>query len=116
MKEHFERTLHQKVSVEENTELLKKLPLAFKGRYILFDVRTNNLQWLAIQPKNDTGLVMLRKDYNKIRALTTLNCALFLNNISAYIKEKLLDEGNPFVIKDKQMYLPFIGCVLFELY
>lgn len=36
----------------------------------------------------------------------------FFDSTSFYIKEKLLEEGIPFVLKDKQVYLPFIGYLL----
>lgn len=33
-----------------------------------------------------------------------LNCALFLDRATFYIKEKLMEEGIPFVIEGKQVY------------
>ena len=68
--------------------------------------------WLAIQPKNDIGLIALRKDRAKVQNISGLNCALFLRSATHYIKEKLIEDGIPFVLKDKQIYLPFIGCLL----
>ena len=112
MKEYLEKTLRQIVTIKENNDLYDKLPLAFKGRYDLFNVETNGMGWLAIQPKNDIGLVALRKDRAKVQNISGLNCALFLRSATPYIKEKLIEDGIPFVLKDKQIYLPFIGCLL----
>ena len=112
MKDFLEKTLKQTVHISENTELYKKLPLAFYGRYHIYNVETNGLLWIAISPKSETGLVMLRKDRARIENLAKLNCALFLESTTFYIREKLMDEGIPFVIKDKQLYLPFIGYLL----
>lgn len=112
MKSFLEKTLRQNVIIEETEYLNEKLPLAFRGRYTFYKVETNGLPWIAIQPKADVGLAALRKDWIKIEKVAGLNCAIFFDSTSFYIKEKLLEEGIPFVLKDKQVYLPFIGYLL----
>ena len=96
----------------ENKEVYKKLPLAYRGRYDIFTVETNGVVWMAIYPKDNVGLIMLRRDRAKVEKITGLNCAIFLDRTTFYIKEKLLEEGIPFVLKGKQVYLPFIGYLL----
>ena len=112
MKEFLEKTLRQNVSMKETEYLNDKLPLVFRGRYTFFRVETNGLSWIAIQPKSDVGLVMLRKDRAKIEKLAGLNCAILLDKTTFYIKKKLIEEGIPLVLKDRQVYLPFIGLLL----
>ena len=112
MKDYLEKTLRQQVSIKANNSLCDKLPLAFKGRYYFFDIETNGMHWIAIKPKSDAGLVTLRKDRAKVQAAVGLNCAIFMDSTTCYIKEKLLEEGIPFVLADKQVYLPFIGFLL----
>lgn len=112
MKNYLEKTLRQQVSIKANNSLCDKLPLAFKGRYYFFDIETNGMHWIAIKPKSDAGLVTLRKDRAKVQAAAGLNCAIFMESTTCYIKEKLLEEGIPFVLADKQVYLPFIGFLL----
>jgi hypothetical protein len=112
MREFLEKTLRQSISMEESEYLDDKLPLVFRGRYIIYKVETNGLHWVAIQPRNDVGLAMLRKDRAKIEKIAGLNCAIFFYATTFYIKEKLIEEGIPFAIKDKQVYLPFIGYLL----
>lgn len=112
MKEYLEKTLRQKVSIKANNSLCDKLPLAFKGRYYFFDIETNGMHWVAIKPKSDAGLVTLRKDRAKVQAAAGLNCAIFMDSTTCYIKEKMIEEGIPFVLADKQVYLPFIGFLL----
>lgn len=112
MKEYLEKTLRQKVSIKANNSLCDKLPLAFKGRYYFFDIETNGMHWIAIKPKGDAGLGTLRKDRAKVQAAAGLNCAIFMDSTTCYIKEKMLEEGIPFVLADKQVYLPFIGFLL----
>ncbi|MGN0613608.1 MAG: hypothetical protein ACI4JB_06865 [Porcipelethomonas sp.] len=112
MKDYLEKTLRQKVSIKANNSLCDKLPLAFKGRYYFFDIETNGMHWIAIKPKSDAGLVTLRKDRAKVQAAAGLNCAIFMDSTTCYIKEKLIEEGIPFVLAGKQVYLPFIGYLL----
>ena len=112
MKEFLVKSLQQNVTIIKNKELYKKLPLVYKERYTIFSVETNGVLWMAIEPKYDIGLVGLRKDRSTIEKLTGLNCAIFLERTTFYIKEKLMEEGIPFVIKEKQVYLPFIGYLL----
>ena len=112
MKEYLEKALRQTVMIKDDPEILTELPLAFKGRYNIYKVETNGALWTAIHPKGEAGLVMLRKDRARIEKQTGLNCALFLDQATFYVKEKLMEEGIPFVIKGKQVYLPFIGYLL----
>lgn len=112
MKDYLEKTLRQQVSIKANNSLCDKLPLAFKGRYYFFDIETNGMHWIAIKPKSDAGLVTLRKDRAKVQAAAGLNCAIFMDSTTCYIKEKMIEEGIPFVLADKQVYLPFIGYLL----
>lgn len=55
---------------------------------------------------------MLRKDRARVEKVTELNCALFLDQASLYIKEKLMEDGIPFAIKNKQVFLLFLGYLL----
>lgn len=112
MKEFLEEALHQNVIMTENKELYKKFPLVYRGRYDLFTVETNGVLWIAIHPKDDVGLVLLRRDRANVEKMTGLNCAIFLDRTTFYIKEKLMEEGIPFVIDGKQVFLPFIGYLL----
>jgi len=112
MKEYLEKTLRQNVFIEQTEYLNDKLPLAFRGRYTFYKVEINGVCWIAMQPKSEVGLVMLRKDHARVEKAAGINCAIFLNTTTFYIKEKLLEEGIPFVIYGKQVYLPFIGYLL----
>ena len=112
MKKFLEESLRQNVIMMENKELYKKLPLVYRGRYDIFKVETNGVLWMALHPKDDVGLVLLRRDRASVEKITGLNCAIFLDRTTFYIKEKLMEEGIPFVIDGKQVFLPFIGYLL----
>ena len=112
MKEFLEKSLRQQVTIMEDKELYKKFPLVYRGRYDIFKVETNGVVWMAIYPKDNVGLIMLRRDRAKVEKITGLNCAVFLDRTTFYIKEKMMEEGIPFVIDRKQVFLPFIGYLL----
>ena len=112
MKTFLEKILRQKIRIEEDQETYGKLPLAYHGRYDIFKVKSNGLLWCAIHPKVEVGLVMLRKDRARVEKITGLNCAIFLDSTTFYVKERLIEEGIPFVVKDRQVYLPFMGYLL----
>lgn len=79
MKEFLEKSLRQNVIMMENKELYKKLPLVYRGRYDIFKVETNGVLRMALPPKDDVGLVLLRRDRASIEKITGLNCAIFLD-------------------------------------
>ena len=78
MKEFLEKSLRQQVTIMEDKELYKKFPLVYRGRYDIFKVETNGVVWMAIYPKDNVGLIMLRRDRAKVEKITGLNCAIFL--------------------------------------
>lgn len=112
MKAFLEKALRQKVEITEDKEIYKMLPLVYRGRYCILKVETNGVLWLAIHPKDTVGLVMLRKDRERVEKTIGLNCAIFLDRTTFYIKEKLMEEGIPFIINEKQVFLPFLGYLL----
>lgn len=112
MKDFLEKALRQSVIITEDDDIYRKLPIAYRGRYDIFKLETNGVLWMAIHPKDELGLIMLRKDRVRVEKAAGLNCALFLDRASFYIKEKLMEEGVPFVIRGKQVFLPFIGYLL----
>ncbi len=114
MKNYLEKVLHQKVTLDDYNNIFEDLPLVFRGRYNAYLASMNGVSWIILQPKVDVGLVTLRKDRLRVEQVANLNCALFLDSTTFYIREKLLEEGIPFILKDKQIYLPFIGYLLAE--
>ncbi|MGL4668725.1 MAG: hypothetical protein ACRCWR_12465 [Saezia sp.] len=44
--------------------------------------------------------------------MTGLECVLYFEKTSPYIKRKLTEESIPFIVENKDVYLPFLGMVL----
>lgn len=114
MKEYIEKCLRRPVTIEKNTELLKKLPLKYKGIYDLYTVLQDEIEWVIVQPKVDVRLNALRYDRGQIEKVSRLNCALYFKKINHYAKDTMMNEGIPFIIAEQQMFLPFLGMILLE--
>lgn len=114
MKAYIEKCLRRPIIIEPNTEILKKLPLMYKGSYDLFTVRQDGVEWMIAQPKVELRLNRLRHDRNQIEKVSGLNCALYFAKLNHYSKDTMMNEGIPFIIDDKQMFLPFLGMLLSE--
>lgn len=114
MKEYLEKILRQKITIEEYIALYEKLPLIYRGKYVIYKITMSGVMWIAMKPKKDIGLVDLRKNCMAVTKASGQNCALILEKTNYYIKEKMIEEGIPFIIPEKQIYLPFLGILLTE--
>lgn len=112
MKDYIEKCLRRTVSIEKNPKLYQNLPLMYRGRYELFSVYQDGIEWVIARPHNNLRLNVLRYDQKQIEKVTGMNCALYFTKLSYYTKEMMLTEGIPFIIEGKQMYLPFMGMLL----
>lgn len=114
MKEYIEKCLRRPIIIEANQEIQKKLPLIYSKNYNLYSVFQDEIEWIIVQPEVELRLNRLRYDRNQIEKVSGLNCALFFNKLNCYSKDRMMEEGIPFIIEDKQMYLPFLGMLLSE--
>ena len=112
MKEFIENTLHLKVSIKETDKYYNDLPLVYKSRYTIYDVKINTISFIAIEPKKEINLRMLAGQRKLVEEQVRLTCVIFLDTSTAYKKESFIEKGVPFVIKGKQIYLPFLGIAL----
>ena len=114
MKEYIEKCLRHSITIEENVEVWDKLPLRYKGSYRLYSVYQNKVKWLLAQPKEDLRLTALRNDRKQIEKVSGLNCAFYFTKLNHYSKDTMMNEGIPFIVVEKQVYLPFLGMLLSE--
>jgi hypothetical protein len=111
LKEFIEKTLHQKIGLERYDKL-EQLPLMLRANYDLYDMEINGQHCLLARPKKDTGLVELRKQQKRLETLTGMYCVLYLTWMNQYSRDKMLEEGIPFVLENRQVYMPFLGVLL----
>lgn len=86
--------------------------MAYSGVYHLHSIKMDGIQWLMAEPKEKIGLASMRKHQRQLEKLTGMNCALYLKSLNSYSKDVMLNEGIPFVVEGKQIYLPFTGVLL----
>ena len=104
--------LDTKVSIKETDKYYNDLPLVYKSRYTIYDVKINTISFIAIEPKKEINLRMLAGQRKLVEEQVRLTCVIFLDTSTAYKKESFIEKGVPFVIKGKQIYLPFLGIAL----
>ena len=111
MKAFIEKTLHQKIKLEKYNEL-EKLPLTFRANYDFYRMEIGGTHCLLARPKEETGLAVLRKQQKRLEQMTGLYCVLYLAQMNYYSKDKMLEEGIPFILENRQIYMPFLGILL----
>lgn len=111
MKQFIENALHQDVKI--NTyKAAQKLPLILQGSYNIFVLTINGQSCLLAEPKIELGLATLRKQHRSMEKLTGQFCVLYLKKLNSYPREKMLEEGIPFIWENHQIYMPFLGILL----
>lgn len=111
MKEFIENTLHRQIEIKKYKDA-KKLPLVLQGNYILFEIEINGQSFILAEPKEDFGLATLRKQQRRMEQLTERYCVLYFSKLNSYPRDKMLEEGIPFVWEGHQIYMPFLGILL----
>lgn len=111
MEEYLKNILHQPVELSDFNEL-NKLPLAYRGSYSLHIAKTGGTEFLIAVPADETNLSDLRRQQRQIEIYTGLNCALYLKKLNPYSRDRMLEEGIPFIWENRQIYLPFLGFML----
>ncbi len=111
MKATIERLLHSACQEMEFSET-DRLPLFLKGAYRFSIMQVLSVQFLAVAPVEKINLATMRKHRKRLMELTGMECVFQMDSTSAYTKNKMLEDGIPFVLTDKEIYLPFLGIVL----
>ena len=112
MKEFLENQLKMNIRIEEASTNYDGLPLMYKSLYRIYTVSSNGVEWLALEPQKNIGLSQLRKNRAYLEKMKQVNCVLFLEEATYYSTEKMKEEGIPFVLKGKEIFLPFLGMLL----
>lgn len=111
MNDYIEKMLHIKVTISDYTNI-DKLPLYLKGSYRLYTIKLMEKDCLLAEPKEFINLSALRKQREQLKKLSHMECVLCFDDVNTYTKQKLIEEAIPFIIKEKQIYMPFLGMAL----
>lgn len=111
---YIEKVLNIKVQVK-NWHLENKLPYSILDRFVVKLAQLDRVQALFLYPKLDLDqLATLKKQLLIIQQIEKLPVVLVLENITRSRREYLIASRIPFVVENKQIYLPFMGIALKE--
>lgn len=113
MKDFIEKVLHQKIEISKY-KITKDFPLILIGNYHLYNLEVYNQNCILIEPIGSQGIPTDRKYYKRLKNLTGKECVLYYEKMSEYSRNRLLDDGIPFIWVGHQIYMPFIGLWLKE--
>ena len=114
--EYLEKTLHIKTRYQ-NWADAGKLPYMITDRYNFQIAWLDNYKVIFACVKGEMEqIAALKKQILHIRNISHLPLVLVLNEVDARRRQQLIDAGIPFIVPDKQIYLPFLGTVLQERY
>ena len=111
MKEFIEKSIGMEVDIKD-VDYNGKLPMSYSSLYDFKIASMHNIEWLIAIPKGKINLAQLRKNHRQIEKLLDMRCALYIKNTSTYSKNAMIADGIPFIVEDKEIYLPFLGILL----
>lgn len=111
MQDFLEKKLHLKPAITDypDTELF---PLFLRGLYRYQLMRILDNDCLLAMPVEDVNLSALRKHRQQMTRYTNMEIVFCFDALTPYKKEKLVEDGIPFILDDKEAYLPFVGTYL----
>ena len=111
--EYLEKVLGIKVIYEQVK--FQHLPNFITARYRLQMVAMNGKRAIFLYPKTELEQIeVLKKHIARIQKNENLSVVLVLEKITFRQKEYLIRERIPFIVEEKQIYLPFMAVYLQE--
>jgi DNA-binding MarR family transcriptional regulator len=112
--EFLKRTLRLNVKIDESTENYP-LPNYIISRYTMRSALFDRQKVFLLYPKTELDQVnAIKKHIQKIQTLEKIPVVVVLTRITARQRQNMIDTGIPFIVENKQCYLPFLGTVLTE--
>ncbi len=112
--EYIEKTLGLKVTCER-WKHIDRMPFFILDRYDIRKTFIESMETLFLYVKTDLDHIgTVQKHIAKVQKEERLPVVIVLETITRYRREALINAKIPFVVPDKQLYLPFIGAVLQE--
>ena len=84
-----------------------KFPLYLKHAYSYKEIIIIGCRCLCVTP-SDFSLASYKKQNRIISELSGLPVVLLMNSITPYQRKALIRDNIPFIIKDTQIFLPFL--------
>ncbi len=110
-----------KKNIDDNIKIYKwrqsdKFPIFLKEVYHFYSTEILGRECLLLEIFDEaTGIAVLKKHIKVIKNIVDNEVVLVYKTISRFRKKSLIQQRVPFIVKDKQMYLPFLGLDLKEV-
>lgn len=111
MKEFIEKRLGIELIIED-VDFNDKLPMIYPSLYEFKIARMKKIEWVIAIPKEQIHLSQLRKQHRQMEKLLNIHCCIYLNRTSPYSKNMMIEDKIPFIIEERDIYLPFLGILL----
>ena len=112
--EFIEKVLGLSVS-RQPWDHLQKMPYYIQDRFSIEKVTLDNIETLFLYPKTELDhTVALQKHIARIQKAESLHVVIVLPSMSRYRRDAFVEARIPFVVPEKQLYLPFIGTYMQE--
>lgn len=111
MKEFIEKILHQKIELVP-FDFADSFPLVLRTNYDCFTMKIEGQECILAVLNGEINLSTFRKQYKRISQITGKYCVLYFKKLNYYSRDKMLEEGIPFIWEERQVYMPFLGLLL----
>lgn len=93
----------------------RKLPFYLASGYRFQEADIDGCQCMLLYPKSDLPtLPALKKQILRIQEITSIPVVVCVEAMSAFRRKNMIENKIPFIIEEKQVYLPFMGTFLQE--
>lgn len=112
--EFIEKVLGLRVS-RQPWEHLQKMPYYIQDRFTIERATLGNMETLFLYPKAELDhTAALQKHIVRIQKAENIPVVIVLPSMSRYRRDAFVEARIPFVVPEKQLYLPFIGTYMQE--
>ena len=114
--DYIEKMLGEPVT-RQSWKGLHKMPYYLHDAYRFEQVTIGTQKCLMIAPQGELGTISaIKRNIKRIQSEWNYPVVLELHNLSRQRKETFIKEKIPFVVHEKQLYMPFMGVALQEKY
>lgn len=104
----LEKLLHAETAEGKTKALPQELRECFETRTLF----VNGMEILFAKPKGRMTFGNLQKQWGELAEQSDSYCALYLEEWTRYSRERMIEQGIPFVLGEDNLYLPFLAVVL----
>lgn len=113
MKDYLEKLLKLEIEIIDDVECVS-FPLYLQTNYRFYRMKIDTKEVCVMEALDDFSIVSIRKSYKQVLAYVQIPVVLYFKKSHYYLQTTFIQEGIPFIIENKQIYLPFLGLALKE--